>query len=403
MATTAVIDADSHISEPPDLWTSRVPRRYVDDVPTLVRTDDGLDAWTMGGRSLGSVGRNAVAGWPGFPPELPKTMAETLPASYDAGARLAYMDEAGIWAQVLYPNVAGFGAQNFLRAADEALKLLCVQAYNDFLVDWCAADPTRLLGVMALPFWDVAAAVKEVERGAAAGLRGVLFTGEPQRFGLPPLGHPHWDPLYAACQAAGLPMHFHIGGGEVDVGADITPERIGAHGYPGTEAYVAVQLFMKNGIQCADLITCGLLPRFPELRFVSVESGTGWLPFMLEAADWSYLGATQPGRIGGASQPGHVATEGLLPSELFARQVYVTYWFEHAAPTFLTEALPIDNVLFETDFPHTACLYGNIQETIDHGLAHATDEVRRKFLWENAARLYGIPDPPPTWRPGEHT
>ena len=82
-----------------------------------------------------------------------------------------------------------------------------------------------------------------------------------------------------------MPVHFHIGGGEDSMSAIMSAERLEAHGYPGTEAYVAVQLFMKNGIRCADLITCGLLPRFPDLKFVSVESGTGWLPFMLEAAD----------------------------------------------------------------------------------------------------------------------
>jgi predicted TIM-barrel fold metal-dependent hydrolase len=394
---SALIDADAHISEPGDLWTSRLPRRYAGDVPVIVRTDGGLDVWKMGGRMLGSVGHAAAAGWQGMPLVLPKTVEETLPASYDASARLDYMDEVGIWAQVLYPNVAGFGAQNFLGASDEKLKILCVQAYNDFLVEWCQADPARLIGVMALPFWDVEASVKEVERGAEAGMRAILFTGEPQRFGLPPLGHRHWDPLYAACQAAGAPLHFHIGGGEADVGAVISAERMEAHGRAATEAYAAVQLFLKNGIQCADLITCGLLPRFPELKFVSAESGAGWLPFMLETADWTYLGASQAGRIAGERQAGNVKTEGLLPSELFARQVYVTYWFEHTAPTYLTDVLPIDNVLFETDFPHAQCLYGNIQETIDRGLGHAPEHVKRKFLWENAAKLYRVADPPETW------
>jgi uncharacterized protein len=401
MTITTVIDADAHISEPPDLWTSRVPKQYESEVPVIVRTEQGTDNWIMGGRSLGSVGHAGAAGWPGFPLTIPRTMDETLPATYDAAARLRYMDEAGIWAQVLYPNVAGFGAQNFLSVADEALKLLCVRAYNDFLMDWCGTDPDRLIGVMALPFWDVPAAVREVERCAEAGMRAVLFTGEPQRFGMPILGHRHWDPLYAACQAAGMPMHFHIGGGETDVGAVIGADRMEFHGRAATEAYAAVQLFMKNGIQCADLITCGALRRFPDLKFVSVESGAGWLPFMLETADWTYLGATQEGRIAGERQAGHVVTEELLPSELFARQVYVTYWFEHTAPTYLAEVLPVDNVLFETDFPHAQCLYGNIQETIERGLGHAPAHVRRKFLWENAARLYQIPDPPATWLPGQ--
>ena len=90
------------------------------------------------------------------------------------------MDAIGIWAQVLYPNVAGFGSQRFLRLGDDELKLICVRAYNDFLRDWASADHRRLLTVMTTPFWDVDAAVAEIERGAAAGHRGILFTGEPR-------------------------------------------------------------------------------------------------------------------------------------------------------------------------------------------------------------------------------
>jgi predicted TIM-barrel fold metal-dependent hydrolase len=399
MIPTAVIDADAHINEPADIWSSRLPAKYADQGPRLVRKKSGFDAWMMGDRVLTLVSPGAVAGWEDFPFSIPKTMEDTLPASYDAEARLRYMDEAAIWAQVLYPNVAGFGSQGFLSSSDEALKLLCVQAYNDFLVEWCSADPDRLLGIMALPFWDVAAAVTEIERCAELGIRGALFTGEPQRFGLPLLGHPHWDDLYAALQANGMPAHFHLGGGETDAvfnqpGQSILAQRNETHGRTGTAAFQMVDLCLKNATQCGDLITSGVLPRFPDLKFVSVESGAGWLPFMLEAADWSYQLASRPrGERYSKRSDGE-----LLPSELFARQVFTTYWFEYNAPTYLVDALPIDNIMFETDFPHSSCLYGDIQETIERSLADAPESVRRKFLWENAARLYGIPNPPATWR-----
>src|SRR5579872_257320 len=185
MTVTPVIDADAHITEPRDVWEARLPKKYVEAGPRIMRNDSGADVWTMGGKSLGSVGMNAVAGWPAFPPGVPDTLEQCHPASHDSKARLAYMDGAGIWAQVLYPNVAGFGSQHFLDADDEVLKRLCVSAYNDFLAEWCGADPNRLLGVMATPFWDIDATVAEVNRAADLGLRGILFTGEPQRFGLP--------------------------------------------------------------------------------------------------------------------------------------------------------------------------------------------------------------------------
>jgi uncharacterized protein len=377
-----LIDADSHVTEPADLWTSRVPSKWVDQVPHVVR-DGGQDVWVLDGTRIYTVGATSAAGFPGFPARRPKLYEDLHPGSYDAAARLAYLDEAGIWAQLLYPNVGGFGSQQFRRIRDPGIQLACIRAYNDFLREWASVAPGRLITVISLPFWDVGAAVAEVERCAPLGFRGVLFTGEPQRFGLPTLGDHHWDPLWSVAQDAGLPVHFHIGGGEDDMQGLIS-SRVPSHGAAGAEAFTAVNLFMKNGIQCADLITCGVLARFPDLKFVSVESGIGWLPFVLEAADYSFLGASSAAR----SDAGD-----LLPSELFRRQVYSTFWFEQVAPTRLLDVLPVDNLLFETDFPHVTCLYGNIRETIDASLAGAPATVRRKLLWDNAAGLYGIEAP----------
>jgi predicted TIM-barrel fold metal-dependent hydrolase len=352
-------------------------------VPHVVRNDQGEDIWVIDGVKVSTVGGTAAAGFADFPPKIPPTLADCHPAAYDAAARLRYMDEIKIWAMLLYPNVAGFGSQRFLSIRDSELQLLCVRAYNDFLPDWASADPDRLLTVMSIPFWDVQAAVAEIERCAPLGFRGILFTGEPQRFGLPTLGSSHWDPLWSVAQEARLPVHFHIGAGE-DTPSPVSQERVQNQGRPRALAHAANELYLKNAVQCSDLITSGVLERYPELRFVSVESGIGWIPFVLEAADYSYLGATQPGRV---------RTADLLPSELFARQVYCSYWFEQVAPTHLFDVIPVDNILFETDFPHMACLYENVAETIESGLANASEDVRRKVLWENSARLYGIKEP----------
>jgi predicted TIM-barrel fold metal-dependent hydrolase len=376
-----VIDVDSHLTEPPDVWSSRVPKRYVERVPTVTRNADGKDIWVLDGRQISVVGMTAPAGWHSPFPAGPSTFEECHPASHDASARLRYLDEAGIWAQVLYPNVAGFGSQKFLAMDDEQLKLLCVRAYNDFLREWASADHRRLITIMAMPFWDVAASVAEVERGAAAGHQGILFTGEPQRFGLPFLGDPHWDPLWSVAQSAGLPIHFHIGSG--DLTTSFQPDRIAATSTAAAYAYTSTDLFLKNGLQVADLITCGVLVRFPELKFVSVESGIGWIPFVLEAADHSYLEA----------RPGRTSEWDMLPSDYFRRQVYACYWFETVAPTKLLGDIPEDNILFETDFPHPTCLFGNVRQRIDVSLANASETARQKILWGNAAALYGIERP----------
>ena len=379
--TQLVIDADAHITEPADVWTARVPARYLEHVPQVVRTDDGKDTWVIDGAPVSKVGGTAAAGWPEPFPSAPATYEECHPAAHDAHARLAYMDTAGIWAQVLYPNVAGFGSQRFLAIPDDELKLVCVRAYNDFLRDWSSADHRRLITVMSTPFWDVDAAVAEIERCAAAGHRGVLFTGEPSRFGLPHLGDAHWDRFWAAAAAHGMPVHLHLGSG--DMTTSFTPERIAAHGTAATYAFTSTELFLKNAMQVSDLLLSGVLPRHPDLKVVSVESGIGWIPFVLEAVDHSYL----------EGRPGRTSEWELMPSEYFARQVYACYWFETVAPRKLLDHLPVDNILFETDFPHPTCLYENLAEKIEAGLGDAPADVRRKFLLENSARLYGVADP----------
>ena len=333
MVGQLLIDADAHVTEPADVWTSRVQKKYVDMVPHVVRNAEGKDVWLLDGTLIKTVGVTAPAGWPTYPADFPATFEQLHPGSYDAEERLKYLDSAGIFAQVLYPNVAGFGAQRFLTLPDEELKLECVRAYNDFLYEeWVSKSPERLIAIPSLPFWDVDASVAEIKRCADLGFRGILFTGEPQRFGLPFFGNSHWDPLYSIAQEAGLPIHFHIGGGEDTIAAEAIAARNADHGKAGSETYFAVDLFMKNGVQCVDLLGSGVLQRYPDLKFVSVESGVGWIPFALEAADYVYLGASK-----GASR---IRGEDLLPSELFRRQVYGTYWFEKIAPVVLDGLLP---------------------------------------------------------------
>ncbi|HEY8217022.1 MAG TPA: amidohydrolase family protein [Acidimicrobiia bacterium] len=374
-----VIDVDAHVTEPADVFAGRLPARFRDAGPRLVRDErSGNDVWTLGDRMLAPIGLTAVAGWPEPFPSGPKTIDEVPRAAWDAQARLEYLDEIGAWAQVMYPNVGGFGNQAFLRLDDPELRLACVRAYNDWLTEWCSADPRRLLAVTATPFWDVDAAVDEIERCAEAGHRGVLFTGEPQRYELPYLGDHHWDPLWAAAQAAGLPVSFHIGSG--DVGSGFSPGRIKAHGPGGAYVTASVSLFLTNGAQIVDLLTSGVLPRFPDLKFVSVESGIGFLPFVLEAADYAY----------GESSMAIDRPDDPIPSEQFRKQVYGCFFFEEAGFGRVVDVIGPDNLMFETDYPHPICLFGNVREKIEAMLEGQPADVRRKVLWDNAAALYRV-------------
>ncbi|MFQ5507108.1 MAG: amidohydrolase family protein [Planctomycetota bacterium] len=379
-----VIDADTHITEPGDLWTSRLPEKFRERGPRLVRNPkNDWDVWQVGNTSpLVPVGFTAVAGWPEPFPAAPRNMEEVPKASFDANARLAYMDSQGIWAMALYPNVGGFGSQAFLKLGDPELMLACVEAYNDFLLEWIQPDPRRFIPIAATPFWDVDATAREIERCAARGHKGVLFTGEPQTHDLPVLASRHWDPVWAAAQACDLPVSFHIGSGDLDDA--FPPARVKASGIGATNAYTAVSLFLDNGKQLADLLLSGVLARFPELKVVSVESGIGFIPFVLEACDYTF----EYSKI--RRQRPEIT---LLPSEYFARQVYGCYLFEEIAPQRLLDQIGEDNVLFETDYPHPVCLFGDVRERIDASLRGLPEATRRKLLFDNAAKLYRV-DPP---------
>lgn len=383
MPDYTIIDVDTHVTEVPDLWSERLPAAMRDRAPRMETDDRGRQWWLIGGKRSMRVGFTATAG-SGDMMEPPDGYADMHPGAFDPQARLKYMDDMGIWAMVLYPNVGGFGAQQFLKLDDPALMLACVQAYNDWQTDWAAADPRRLLPITSTPFWDVDAAVREIRRCAAKGHRGILFTGEPQSFGQPVLGDPHWDPLWAVAVECDLPVSFHIGSGNMEGG--LSREKIKTYGKMATFAELSVDLFMNNGRQLCDLLMSGVLARFPTIRFVSVESGIGWIPFVLEALDYQFKG-------------NRVREERpdleLLPSEYFARNVYACYWFEQTAPKHLIDVVGVDNILFETDFPHPTSLYGeDVHRCIESGLATVSDTVRHKILWDNARRLYGVESPP---------
>ena len=382
MSGYTIIDVDTHVTETPDLWTSRVPARMRDAVPRVDTDAQGRQWWVLKDKRIASPGLSATAGV-GDMKSWPKTYAEMHPGAYDAKARLQYMDHMGIWAMVMYPNVGGFGNQQFLKLGAPELMLTCVQAYNDWQTEWASADARRLLPITSTPFWDVAAAVREVRRCAAMGHKGILFTGDPQSLGQPLLGDPHWNPLWEVAVELDLPISFHIGSGNMEDG--LQRDKMKAYGRMATFTELSVNVFLRNGMQLNDLLMSGVLARYPTIKFVSVESGIGWIPFVLEAMDYQF----KDNRV-----PEERPELDMLPSEYFARNVYACYWFEQTAPRRLIDKVGVDNILFETDFPHPTSLFGEeVHKRIQGGLADCEEAVRRKILWANGQKLYRVEAP----------
>ena len=377
-----VIDVDTHLTEPPDLWTSRIASKWGNLIPHVERrgTDD---CWVIGDRVVLKPGIVSMAGFDGTVPEHPATYADFPAACYDVDARVAHMDDSGIYAQVLYPNVGGFGSQSFLKLNEPRLMLDCVAAYNDFLVDWSRSHANRFVPVMALPFWDMEASIAEVDRAAKIGHKAVLFPSQPHDFGQPALCDPHWDPLWATAQDADLSISFHIGGQDLGTLA----RRGTGIGRKANFARTSSLAFIENSKGLAELIFGGICHRFPRLNFVSVESGAGWIPALLEAFDWQWTN--------GGVRDEHPEYD-LLPSEYFKRQVYACFWFEREAMGHAIELYP-DNMLYETDFPHPTSMSPGPQTPAVPPREYAADalggmsrDVVQKVLHDNAARVYHV-------------
>ena len=380
-----VVDADTHMTERHDLWTSRAPAKFMDRVPRVERID-GLTQWVVERDVvLGRAGAGGVVDVNGhkgrsFEGLYEWELEQGHRAGWDLEARMALLDETGIWAQIVFPGVVGLGGQNLGDlVTDVALRNLCLEIFNDANAETQAASGNRLLPMAILPAWDIDACVREVERAKALGLRGVNLTSDPQDLGSPDLANRAWDPVWEACAGLEMPVHFHIG-------ASLTTMNFFGN-YPWEShdddtklAIGGALLFVGNARVVVNLICSGMFDRYPALEVVSVESGMGWVPFILEALDYEM----------DENAPGPKARMKLQPSEYFKQNIYATTWFEHRNLAALVDAVGEDKIMFETDFPHPTCLYPAPLKTAEHNLGGLSTEVQRKILGENAARLYRL-------------
>jgi uncharacterized protein len=377
LADIKVVDADTHISEWPDLWTSRVSPKFKDRVPQI-KDLDGEKVWVLDGHKLASKGGfsairkdgQKLIGADFFDLEF----SEIHRGSYDVRERLKYMDQSGIWAQIAYTNLLGFGGQESMKV-DAELRLVSTTILNDALAEMQADSGNRIYPMAMVPWWDIKLAVKEVERCAKMGLRGINMNSDPHIHGLPPLGDVYWDPLWETCVDLSLPVNFHIGASDESMtwrGAGLWL----GHSADVELAFGSLMLFVGNMRVLSNIFFSRFLERFPTLKIVSVESGAGWIPFMLEGLEYQ------------------MAEAGVKPKdsvyEIFKRQIYSCSWFERRNIVETMRQIGADNLLFETDFPHPTCLYPEPLEYMTDVLPDMTDEERKKVFGGNAAKLYNL-------------
>ncbi len=392
MSTTAtspikIIDADTHLTEPHDMWTKRAPAKYKDRVPQ-VKMHEGTRSWIIDGDKsigFGAHPNSAVLKEGGKIRDLDRFLKvqfeEVHLGSSSVRERLAVMDENGIHAQIVYPNILGFGGQASAKV-DPELRLVVTQIYNDAMAEIQEESGQRLFPMALLPWWDVKEAIKETERCANMGLRGININSDPHTIKgddgnmIPDLGTEHWFPLWEVCTDKDIPVNFHIGASEQSI------DWMGTQGWPSLtrDLYAGIQgamIFFNNGKVVSNLIYSGILDRFEKLKFVSVESGIGWVPFLMQALDYQL------------KEIAETKSFNKKPSEYFQSNFYACFWFEqgkHLAD--MVRQVGIDNCLFETDFPHPTSLYPF--NDLESRLEGFTYEERAKVLSLNSAKLYNI-------------
>ncbi|MBW2269442.1 MAG: amidohydrolase family protein [Deltaproteobacteria bacterium] len=357
-----LISADDHIdihSMPKDLWQKRLPKRFRERGPRVVETDDG-PFWQTEGRLFSPYGRKEAgllaAENFGFRPSQPEE-------------RIKDLDADGVYAQVIYaPSTVA------LQFQDGELKLACLEAYNDWAVEFNRYDRNRLIALPDIASNDPEAAAAELTRCIAAGHRGASVSGTAGAIakGIAPIFAQSWQRFWDIASEAKLPIHVHLAGGLHTL--QYVP---GSWSFPAMASIVPMQL---DEI-LAGMVFSGILEQRPEMPFILAETGLGWLPYALERMDYELH------KYGDKILDHRIE---MLPSEIFRRQVLVTYQDER----FGVECIPrigVENVMWASDYPHGDTTWPESHKAIDESpLATLGAEAFRKVTYENAARIYGI-------------
>jgi predicted TIM-barrel fold metal-dependent hydrolase len=393
-----IVSVDDHVIEPPNVWLDRLPKKYHDVAPRIVKEPDGQEFWVYEDKRTITGGLGATAGRrpeditvEGYP------YSEMRPGCYDPVARLADMDEAGILGSLNFPSIPRFCGQLFYEAKDKELALLCVRAYNDWMIDeWCATAPGRYIPLTIIPLWDPQLAVEEIERTAAKGSHSFCFSENFEPLGLPTIHDPsrYWDPVIAAAQDNEQVLSIHIG-------SSSTMYKVSSNS--PFMANMSMGAIRPAGCMLSWIFS-GLLQRFPGTKIALSEGSIGWIPWFLERANqvlntqkfWVAKGLQYTGSAEGA----HAVNKDV---DVHAIDIYKDYR-EHFFGCFIDDTTGLrmldvvgeDNVMIETDYPHSDTTWPHSIKLAHERLHGLPDEVQYKILRGNAERLYRFtPSEPP--------
>jgi predicted TIM-barrel fold metal-dependent hydrolase len=371
-----VVDADGHILEPRNTWIDYIDPRFRDRAIRIERDAKGEEVLLIDGKSLEVVrGRLAALGGIEMDPsealETGKyTYEDGCPkGSYDPAARLEVMDEEGIDTALLYPTI-GICWEGHTQ--DAGLAHAYTEAYNRWIVDFCSHDPKRLIPIAHLNLLDGELAVTELERAQAAGCRGIYLSPDMHARGRKRFDDPTLDRFWATAQEMGLPIGFHVVVRDQPTTSYFDPfeadsPRFGLFNF----AFLAIDVMAGF----TELLSLGVLERFPRLKISVLEAGANWISAWLDRLDHKF-------------EVMHASTIlTMKPSDYFRRQCVVSADPDESLTAEVVRHVGAEYFIWASDYPHIDASMGVVKE-IRERIAPLPEEMQRLVLGENASRFY---------------
>lgn len=380
VAFDGAVDADGHILEPPTLWEEYIDPKFRDRALRIVMDENGLEELEIDGQrsKMTRRGYPATLGAMGAPdlPDMQKNpdrtyLTESPFGAMDPHERIALLDVENIDIAFLYTTV---GLLWEAELEDPELSQAYTRAYNRWICEFCHGQP-RLIPTAHLSLSDPVAAAAELERAVGEGAKGGYvspFTHDGR-----PLGHPSNDPVFAAAQDLGVPLALHP-----------TFEPQWTKGTRmGTWEHVK-QLRLLASVQASDgvrhqfttLFDYGVFDKFPQLKFLVLESGGGWIGYWLDRIDAVY----------GHTFLGERVPLKHKPSDYFRSQIWISCDPDERTIPSLAERFGVERFLWASDFPHADHTPEYVHDLNDL-VATFPEADRRKFIGDNARALFGLP------------
>ena len=369
MGSYRVISSDSHVVEPPDLWTTRMEPRFKDRAPHVVHQEDG-DWWYLEGVKMTGQANGAQAGERfeagGDLAGRATFWEDVQPGGYIPEEQIKDMDADGVDAGILYPSV---GLSIYRLVEDSELLSSIFRTYNDWLAEFCSPAPKRLLGNAMINVDDVGSGVRELERCAEMGFPGAMISASPfEEYHLP-----KYDLLWAAAQDLQMPLALHIGTNRPGPGQDFESTS-GLAFFCNADHWARMSLF--------HMFFDGVFDRYPKLQVGAVETELSWVPHFLTQLDYNYTNRPH-------SPDAYRLKDGALPSDHFRRNVFLSFQ-EDALGIKQKDYIGVDTLQWGSDYPHIESTFPRSREIIEEILGECTEEEKAKIAGANAARVYHL-------------